>query len=126
MGDPVHGNRHFKYSGCCSSRNGIIHSAVGQSLYHMKLLLLNREKELNPLLVEEERRLRAWRKRRQELLESQIRELGEKSKKAKRYSRMLEEMKEYLKDREQNWRDTHFTAAREPSTQLLLVIGGKE
>ena len=104
----------------------LIHSAVEQSLYHMKLLLLNREKELNPLLVEEERRLRAWRKRRQELLESQIRGIGENSKKAKRYRRMLEEMQDYLKDREQNWRDTHFTAAREPSTQLLLVIGGKE
>ncbi len=39
---------------------------------------------------------------------------------------MLDEIHDYLKDREQNWRDTHFTAAREPSTQLLLVIGGKE
>ena len=104
----------------------LIHSAVDQSLYHMKQLLEKREKELNPLLVEEERRLRAWRKKRQELLESQIKELGENSKKAKRYRLMLEEMKDYLKDREQNWRDTHFTAAREPSTQLLLVIGGKE
>jgi len=104
----------------------LIHSAVEQSLYRMKLLLEKREKELNPLLVEEERRLRAWRKKRQELLERQIKELGENSKKSKRYRLMLEEMKDYLKDREQNWRDTHFTAAREPSTQLLLVIGGKE
>lgn len=103
----------------------LIHSAVEQSLYHMKLLLEKREKELNPVLVEEERRLRTWRTKRQELLEGQIKSLGDKSKKAKRYRLMLEEMNDYLKDREQNWRDTHFTAAREPSTQLLLVIGGK-
>ena len=103
----------------------LIHSAVEQSLLHMRQLLDKREKELNPLLIEEERRLRSWRKKRQELLESQIQELGENSKKAKRYRLMLDEMHDYLKDRKQNWRDTHFTAAREPSTQLLLVIGGK-
>ena len=104
----------------------LIHAAVEQSLLHMRQLLDKREKELNPLLIEEERRLRSWRKKRQELLESQIQELGENSKKAKRYRLMLDEMHDYLKDREQNWRDTHFTAAWEPSTQLLLIIGGKE
>ncbi|MEA3332661.1 MAG: helicase-related protein, partial [Pseudomonadota bacterium] len=109
-----------------SAAQMLIHSAVEQSLQRMRQLLDKRENELNPLLLEEERRLRAWRKKRQELLESQIKDLGEASKKAKRYRLMLEEMKDYLKDREQNWRDTHFTAAREPSTQLLLVIGGKE
>jgi len=103
----------------------LIHSAVEQSLHYMRQLLEQREKELNPVLVEEERRLRTWRKKRQDLLEGEIKNLGGKSKKGKRYRRMLEEMNEYLKDREQNWRDTHFTAAREPSTQLLLVIGGK-
>ena len=103
----------------------LIHSAVEQSLHYMRQLLERREKELNPVLVEEERRLRTWRKKRQDLLEGEISKLGKKSKKGKRYRLMLEEMNEYLKDREQNWRDTHFTAAREPSTQLLLVIGGK-
>ncbi|MCD6269491.1 MAG: DEAD/DEAH box helicase family protein, partial [Deltaproteobacteria bacterium] len=46
----------------------LIHSAVEQSLLHMRQLLDKREKELNPLLIEEERRLRSWRKKRQELL----------------------------------------------------------
>ena len=36
----------------------------------------------------------------------------------------LEEMESWLKDREENWRDTHFTAASDPSTQLVLVIEG--
>jgi ERCC4-related helicase len=104
----------------------LIHSAVEQSLYYMRQLLDKRENELNPILIEEERRLRSWRNKRKELLENQIKEFGGNSKKGKRYRLMLEEMNDYLKDREQNWRDTHFTAAREPSTQLLLVIGGKE
>ena len=103
----------------------LIHSAVEQSLHYMKSLLEKREDELNPLLVAEERRLRAWRKKRQELLEGQLDKLAKNSKKAKKYRLMLEEMQDYLKHREQNWRDTHFTAAREPSTQLLLVIGGR-
>jgi ERCC4-related helicase len=104
----------------------LIHSAVTESIGHMRVLLARREKELHPLLIKEERRLRAWSSKRREILEAQIATLGEKSKQAKRFRLMLEEMEEYLNDRQQNWRDTHFTASREPSTQLLLVIGGKE
>lgn len=104
----------------------LIHSAVTESIGRMKVLLTKREKELQPLLIKEERRLRTWSKKRRELLEKQIASVGEKSKRGSRYRHMLEEMEEYLKDRQQNWRDTHFTAAREPSTQLLLAIGGKE
>jgi hypothetical protein len=33
-------------------------------------------------------------------------------------------MDAYVRDRQDNWRDAHFTAASEPSTQLLLVIEG--
>ena len=104
----------------------LIHSAVNESIGRMKTLLTKREEELHPHLIEEERRLRSWSKKRRELLEEQIASLGAKSKRADRFRHMLDEMEEYLKDRKQNWRDTHFTASREPSTQLLLVIGGKE
>lgn len=104
----------------------LIHSAVTESIGRMKVLHEKREKELQPHLIAEERRLRTWSQKRRELLEGQITSLGEKSKRASRYRQMLGEMEEYLIDRKQNWRDTHFTAAREPSTQLLLVIGGKE
>ena len=90
----------------------LIHSAVEQSLYHMKQLLEKREKELYPFLVKEERRLRGWRKRRRELLEDQMKNLSKNSKQATRLRRMLDEMEEYLKDRQQNWRDTHFNGCQ--------------
>jgi ERCC4-related helicase/uncharacterized membrane protein YkvA (DUF1232 family) len=103
----------------------LIHTAVNESIGRMKILLTRREEELRPLLLKEERRLRAWSERRRELLQRQIVEVGEQSTRGKRFCRMLSEMDEYLKDRSQNWRDTHLTASRQPSTQLLLVIGGK-
>jgi hypothetical protein len=103
----------------------LMHAAVAESLLYLKHLLGEREKQLQPLLKNEERRLRNWRNRRQELLESAIQEIGPNHPKAQQYRRLLDEMAEYLKDRQQNWRDTHFRAASEPSTQLLLVIGGK-
>ncbi len=103
----------------------LMHAAVAESLLYLKHLLGEREKQLQPLLKNEERRLRNWRNRRQELLEAAIHEIGPNHPKAQQYRRLLDEMAEYLKDRQQNWRDTHFRAASEPSTQLLLVIGGK-
>jgi len=103
----------------------LMHAAVAESLLYLKHLLGEREKQLQPLLKNEERRLRNWRNRRQELLETAIKEIGPNHPKARQYRRLLDEMAEYIKDRQQNWRDTHFRAANEPSTQLLLVIGGK-
>ncbi|MDZ7697744.1 MAG: helicase-related protein [Deltaproteobacteria bacterium] len=103
----------------------LMHSAVEQSLYHMRQLLEMREKELNPLLLKEERRLRKWHQRRRDLLQKQIDALGDNSKKAVRLRRDLDEMEAYLRDRQQNWRDTHFRAVPKPSTQLLLVMGGE-
>lgn len=103
----------------------LIHSAVNESIGRMRMLLTKREEELNPFLMGEDRRLQAWSKKRRALLEAQIAGLAEHSRRAKRYRQMLTEMDEYIKDRSQNWRDTHFVASRTPSTQLLLVIGGK-
>lgn len=103
----------------------LIHTAVNESIGRMKTLLTKREEELRPLLLKEERRLRAWSEKRRELLEAQIAGLGESSSRARRCRQMLTEMDEYLKDRGQNWRDTHFIASQTPSTQLLLVIGGR-
>ncbi len=62
---------------------------------------------MTPLPRQTERRLREWRNRRRMLLETRIKEWGE-----------------YLQDRQQNWRNTHFLAASEPSTQLVLVVVG--
>ena len=102
----------------------LIHTAINESLGRMKMLLIRREEELHPLLLNEERRLRAWADRRRELLERRIVDVGERSTRGERFRRMIAEMDDYLRDRSQNWRDTHLIASREPSTQLLLVIGG--
>ncbi len=43
---------------------------------------------------------------------------------ARHFRRELDEMEAYIKDRQENWRDTHLKAASEPSTRLVLVIEG--
>jgi ERCC4-related helicase len=102
----------------------LLPAAVEASLEHLRKLRGAHENALIPLLRAEERRLRQWRNRRRELLEQRIMQLGDHHPRARRYRRDLEEMDAYLQDRQQNWRDTHFTAAQEPSTQLVLVIEG--
>lgn len=103
----------------------LVASAVEQSLNHLRMHKSEREKQLMPILRKEERRLREWRKRREELLTRRIAELGESHPTARRYKNELQNMEEYIKDRELNWRNTHFLAAPEPSTQLVLVLAGK-
>ena len=103
----------------------LIPSAVDASLHHVRRLRQGREHQMRPLLDKEEERLQEWRKRRRELLEGRIADLGSEHPQARRYRRQLEEMEDYLKDRQQRWRDTHFLAAPEPSTRLILVIGGQ-
>ena len=101
-----------------------VEGAVGESLKFMRTLQEQREKERIPLLRAEERRLRRWHTKRTELLQSRIEQLPDNHTKARRYKKDLEEMEAYLRDRQENWRDTHFTAATEPSTQLVLAIEG--
>lgn len=103
----------------------LVASAVEQSLNHLRMHKSEREKQLMPILRKEERRLREWRKRREELLTRRIAELGESHPTARRHKNELQNMEEYIKDRELNWRNTHFLAAPEPSTQLVLVLVGK-
>lgn len=103
----------------------LVPAAVEASLKHMKGLRGNREVELIPLLRSEERRLRHWQNKRLEILESKIEQLGDSHPRARRFKKDIEEMEAYLRDRQENWRDTHFTAVAEPSTQLVLVIEGK-
>jgi len=107
-----------------SAAQGLVPAAVEASLLHLKKLETAREKELIPLLRKEERRLRHWRRKREALLKARIAELGEGHPRARRAKRELEEMEDYLRDRQKNWRDTHLTAAPEPFTQLVLVIEG--
>jgi hypothetical protein len=104
----------------------LIPAAVEASLLYMRQLRTEREHQLRPLLQLEEERLQEWGKRRRELLESRIATLGNDHPQSRRFRRELDEMEDYLKDRQQHWRDTHFLAAAEPSTRLILVIGGSQ
>jgi ERCC4-related helicase len=110
--------------GNIKAAQSLIASAVEASLAHMKGLGDKRHIELLPVLRAEERRLRNWRERRREVLETRIEHLGAGHPKAKLHKKELEEMEAYLKDRQENWREAHFMAASEPSTRLVLVIEG--
>ncbi|MDB4671141.1 DEAD/DEAH box helicase [Pirellulaceae bacterium] len=105
-------------------RGPLIEAAVESSLEHMRDLGKRHVDNLLPFLRRENRRLRNWKNRRQELLESRIEKLPPNHRKTKMYRKDLEEMDAYLRDREDNWQDTYFTASTEPSTQLVLVIEG--
>lgn len=107
-------------------RQPLVEAAVESSLEHMRSLGQQHVDRLLPYLRREERRLREWKKRRRQLLESRIEKLPPNHRKAKMYRKDLEEMDAYLQDRQENWRDTYFTASTEPSTQLVLVIEGVE
>jgi hypothetical protein len=100
----------------------LLHAAVRASLDHMDGLKTAREKELIPLLRKEERRLKKWKDRREEILRKRMADLGEKSHQARRIKTELEEMADYLRDRQKHWRDAHFQAATHPATRLILVI----
>lgn len=111
-------------TGNLAAAQALIPAAVEASLDSMRTLREQREKELIPLLRREERRLLRWHTRRRELLEARIAQLGEHHPRARRYKKDMEDMEAYLRDRQKNWRDTHFTAVTEPTTQLVLVIEG--
>ena len=102
----------------------LIEAAVNASLQQMKELGQKHVKSLLPFLRRENRRLREWRTRREELLNSRIENLPPNHRKAKMYRKELEEIDAYIQDREENWQDTYFKTSAEPSTQLVLVIEG--
>lgn len=103
----------------------MLSAAVEESLKHLCSLRDKRIDEMLPLLRAEERRLRRWSNKRKDLLDARIEELGEHHPSARRYRKDLEEMEAYLRDRAKNWRDTYFETDAEPTTQLVLVIEGK-
>jgi len=102
----------------------LIPAAVDASREHLKKRRLAREQDLIPLLRAEERRLRTWRNKRHEVLEARLAQLGAHHPRARRYQKDRDEMDGYLRDREKNWRDTHFSSTQEPATRLVLVIEG--
>ena len=104
----------------------LISSAVEESLQHMRNMQSDLDKKMVPLLRKEERRLRQWKNSRKAMLEQKIDEIGQEHTKANKYRDEINKIEDYIRDREKNWRESHFMAASDPTTQLILVIGGKK
>ena len=102
----------------------MIPGAVDASVERMQRLKIEREESLEEILLHEERRLSKWKMKRKDILFQRIEQYGEKHPKAHEAQKQLDEIEAYLEDRAHNWRDTHFTAAKEPSTKLILVCEG--
>jgi hypothetical protein len=102
----------------------LLRPAVKESIDYMHSLKLQRDRQLIPLLRKEERRLKKWKDRREDILRKRIIEYGENSIKSGTLKKLIAEMQDYTDDRQKNWRDTHFQAATQPSTRLILVIEG--
>ncbi|NEX19867.1 DEAD/DEAH box helicase [Thiorhodococcus mannitoliphagus] len=103
---------------------GFVEGAVEESLRHLRQLKDQRQEQIKPRLDEEERRLKRWFQRRAEHIEGALRDLPPEGKRALQLRRQLDEMERYLRDREDNWKDTHLLASDEPSTRLVLAIEG--
>lgn len=113
-------------SGDLSSIKGaqaLVSSAVAESVKRMKELSEKRVGELRGKITREERRLKNWERERRGILEAKLKELSGLPAK-KRYEQELQEIEKLIKDRKENWLETNFKASPEPTTQLVLVIGG--
>lgn len=104
--------------------SGFVAGAVDQSIRHLKNLKDKRRELINPRLKEEEKRLQNWFQRWGSKIDAELVGLPPEGKKATRLRNQKDEMEKYLKDREQEWRDTHFRAVDEPITRLVLAVEG--
>lgn len=103
---------------------GFVESAVTQSLHHLRQLKDQRRAIIQPRLAEEEKRLAQWFHRWGARIDEQIKDLPAEGKRATRLRAQREEMEKYLRDREENWKNTHLRATDEPTTRLVLAIEG--
>lgn len=103
---------------------GFVAGAVDESLRHLHRLKEQRQAQIKPRLDEEERRLKRWFEQRAAHIEGALRDLPPEGKRAVQLRRQLGEMERYLRDREDNWKDTHLRASDEPTTRLVLAIEG--
>ena len=102
----------------------MIPGAVDASIERMARLKTEREESLKKILLLEERRLSRWKMKRKDILHTRLEQYGDKHPKARQAEKQLDEIAAYLEDRAHNWRDTHFTAAKDPTTKLILVCEG--
>lgn len=108
------------------ARQPLLHSAVEASLAHMRSLQEERRKQIQPHLEKEEQRLKKWYEERKALQQSLFGGSVSTDKMTKRVHDQIEEMDNYVADRQRNWKETNYLAANEPTTRLVLVIEGTD
>ncbi|MCP4573411.1 MAG: hypothetical protein GY838_13730, partial [bacterium] len=94
------------------------------SKHYMTALRDRYSKRVNQALRPEERRLRAWLRRRRELLEGRLAELDEGSPRAEEIRQELREIEAEVHDRKENWLNSYFRPAPEPTTAVVMVVEG--
>jgi hypothetical protein len=102
----------------------LLAAAVEASLGQLKELEKERQTRVMPLLRQEERRLRDWKRKRREIIAQRLREVDAESNSAKRLRQEGEDMEKYISDRQKHWRDMHLVPGESPITRLVLVIEG--
>jgi ERCC4-related helicase len=102
----------------------LLSAAVDASLSHLQQLEQGRQRRVMPLLRQEERRLRDWRRKRREIIDLRLGELDPTSATAKRLRQERDDMAQYIESRQREWRDMHMVPGESPITRLLLVIEG--
>jgi hypothetical protein len=102
----------------------LLSAAVDASLGHLKQLEKARQNRVMPLLRQEERRLRDWRRKRRDIIDRRLAELDTTSAAAKRLRQERDDMEKYIESRQREWRDMHLMPGESPITRLLLVIEG--
>lgn len=102
----------------------LLTAAVEASLEHLKALEKERQGKVMPLLRQEERRLRDWKRKRRTIIDQRLAELDPQSNSAKRLRQEGDDMEKYIADRQKHWRDMHLLPGESPITRLVLVIEG--
>ena len=102
----------------------LLSAAVEVSLDYLKGLEETRQKSMMPLLRQEERRLKQWKRKRRELIAERISGLDPDSRTVKRLQQEREDMEKYIQSRQAEWRDMHLLPGESPITRLVLVIEG--
>ncbi len=102
----------------------LLKSAIRWSMNHMVELQDGYSKRVKKALMPEERRLEEWLRRRREFLEDRLARLDEGSRQAETIRQELREIEAEVQDRRENWINSYFKPARQPTTGVVMVIEG--
>ncbi len=102
----------------------LLKAAIKWSTAHMVELKDRYSRRVKKALLPEERRLRGWLRRRREFLEDRLARLDDGSPKAEAIRQELREIEAEVEDRRENWINSYFKPAKQPTTAVVMVIEG--